>query len=526
MPDRNVITWNTVICGLADSYLDLGSNFHPGFQYFKRMLIEIARPDWITFTGLFRICGEVNETEMSRVLHCLVLKLGLCKDRYISSALVDVYGKLGLVGEARRVFDHVVARDLVLWNVIVSCYSLNCLRQEAFKLYNLMRLEGFKGDGYTFTSLLNSCAGSGLCLLGREIHAVILKLCFDLDVVVGSSLVDMYAKNENLVEARKAFDGMPFRNVVSWTTLVVGYGQHGNGLEAIKLLTQMLREDFHPDELTLASILSSCGNLTMASEVTQAHAYIVKNGFSAYLSTANAMINAYFKCGSITCAWQSFSSITEPDILSWTSIIGAYAFHGLANEAAELFEIMLLNRVKPDGVAFLEVLSACSHGGLVKKGLHYFKLMVEVHRIPPDSKHYACLVDLLARQGLLEEAFDVLTSMPNAAESDALGAFLGSCKVYGNLELAEWASKRLFILEPNKPVNYTLMSNMYALPGRWFDVASVRKTMSQNCHNKAPGYSWLLILGKVSSFVSGDESHPETLKVYYMLGVLYETMKD
>lgn len=530
MLERNVITWNTVICGLADSSRDFESNPHMGFKYFRRMLMDIVRPDWITFTGLLRLCVDINESGISRMLHCFALKLGFCTECFICSGLLDMYGKLGLIAEARQVFVEVVDRDLVLWNVMISCYSLNGLMEEAIKLYNLMRLEGFKGYEYTFTSLLNSCASFCLCLLGREIHAIIVKLCLDMDVPIASSIIDMYAKNDNISEAHKAFDEMPFRNVVSWTTLVVGYGQKGNGIEAFKLLVQMLREDSHPDELTLPSILSSCGNLTMLAETTQVHAYIFKNGVSEFLSITNALINAYFKSGSIVGAVQTFSSIMQPDLISWTSIIGAYAFHGLPNKAIELFEMMLLNKVKPDGVAFLEVLTACSHGGLVEKGLFYFKLMVNVYKIVPNSEHYACLVDLLARLGHLNEAFNALVSVvPLAARSDeALGAFLSGCKVHRNIELADWASRNLYILEPNKPVNYAVMSNMYAFSEQWFDVATVRKAMKKNCYNKAPGCSWLQISGKVCSFVSGDESHqPEvTAKVYYLLGTLYRTMKD
>lgn len=530
MLERNVITWNTIICGLADSSRNFESNPRLGFKYFRRMLmVNILRPDWITFTGLLRICVDINKSGISRMLHCFALTLGFCTDYFICSGLLDMYGKLGLVAEAKQVFVEMVDRDLVLWNGMISCYSLNGLMEEAIKLYNLMRLEGFKGDEYTFTSLLNSCASFRFCLLGREIHAIIVKLCLDLDIVIASSIVDMYAKNDNISEAHKAFNEMPFRNVVSWTTLLVGYGQKGNGIEAFKLLIQMLREDSHPDELTLPSILSSCGNLTMLSETTQVHAYIFKNGVSEFLSITNALINAYFKSGSILGAAQTFSSIMHPDIISWTSIIGAYAFHGLPNKAIELFELMLLKKVKPDGVAFLEVLSACSHGGLVEKGLFYFKLMVNVYNIVPNSEHYACLIDLLARLGHLKEAFNALVSIvPLAARSDALGAFLSGCKVHRNMELAEWASKILYILEPNKPVNFALMSNMYAFSEQWLDVANVRKAMKKSCFNKAPGCSWLQISGKICSFVSGDVSHhPEVAaKVHHLLGTLYRTMKE
>lgn len=465
---RNVVTWNTLICGLRYSAERFKTNGHLGFSYFKEMLMESVSPDFITFCGLLQLCVEVKGgVWLAKELHCTIVKLGHDQSCFLGATLVDLYGKFGLIGEARCVLDGVLARDLMLWNVMVSCYVLNGLGEEAFGLFNWMRLEGFEGDEFTFASLLNSCASLGFYDTGRQIQGLVIKVCLNKDVVVESALVDMYAKNEHITDARKAFDAMAFRNVVSWTTIIVGYGRHGDGKEAIELLKRMLREDFVPDELTLASLLSSCGNLSMASETVQVHAYAVKHVFSNSLSIGNALINAYSKCGSILHAYQSFSSITAPDLFSWTSMIGAYAFHGFPKEAIQLFEEMLVNGVKPDSIVFLEVLSACSHGGLFSKGLQYFSLMTNYYQIMPSSEHYTCLVDLFGRLGLLDEAYEILNSMPVESQLDALKAFVGACKIHGNVKLAKWAAQKLFAMDPNDTATYVLMSNLCASDSNW-----------------------------------------------------------
>ncbi|KAJ8573182.1 hypothetical protein K7X08_009693 [Anisodus acutangulus] len=339
---RNIVTWNTLICGLRYSTERFRRNGHLVFSYFKKMLMESVFPDCITFGGLLRLCVELNDgVWLVKELHCAIVKMGYDQSCFLGATLVDLYGKFGLVGESRCVLDGVLARDLVLWNVMVSCYVLNGLGEEAFWFFNLMRLEGVEGDEFTFASLLNSCATLGLYDSGRQIQGLVVKVCLNKDVVVESALVDMYAKNEHINDARKAFDVMSFRNVVSWTTIIVGYGRRGDGKEAIELLKRMLREDFVPDELTLASVLSSCGNLSMATETVQVHGYAAKCVFSNYSSVGNALINAYSKCGSIAHAYQSFSSIKTPDRFSWTSMIGAYASHGFSKEAIQLFEEML-----------------------------------------------------------------------------------------------------------------------------------------------------------------------------------------
>ncbi|KAF8412226.1 hypothetical protein HHK36_000186 [Tetracentron sinense] len=499
MPDRNIVTWNTMISGSVRCGCNLQLNDNLGMFYLRKMLVERVEPNYITFIGLLRACIEPNVIKIGRQLHCFVIKSKWVSNCFVSSSLVDLYAKCSLVEDARRVFDKIVWRDLVLWNGMVSCYVLNGFGDEAFGVFNLMQSEG--------------------------VHGLIIRLSYNLDVLVASALVDMYAKSGIIEDARKAFDGMSIRNVVSWTTMIVGYGRHGNGKEAMQLLRQMIQGGFYPDELTLASILSSCANLSATSEAVQLHSYAVKNGFEAFQSIAYALINSYSKCGCISSTLQSFCSIMEPDLVTWTSMIGAYAFHGLPKEAIEIFEKMLCNGVRPDRIAFLGVLSACSHGGLVDEGFHYFTSMTSDHQILPDLEHYTCLIDLLGRAGHLDEAYNVLTSMPFEPGSNALGAFIWACKVHGNMGLAKWAAEKLFALEPNEPVNYTLMSNVYASRNSWIDVGRVRKMMRDRCGYKVPGCSWMEIGGEVHSFVSSDMSHPQAPEVYAMLGMLVRPMK-
>ncbi|EXC35099.1 hypothetical protein L484_021461 [Morus notabilis] len=521
MTVRNVVAWNAVICGVVDDRSYFKSSFSLGFSYFKRMLRETVHPDEITLNVLLRACIALNDVEVALQLHCFVLKLGFASNCFVSAAVVELYEKCGLVEDARCAFDIVVYRDLVLWNVMVYCYASNCLVWEAIRVFEFMRLEGVEGDDFTFCSLLSLCGSSGSYELGKQIHGIIIKHSFDIDVIVASSLIDMYSKNENIGAAHKVFDMMSIKNVVSWNTIIVGYGQHGEGKGAIKLFGKMLRCGFSPDNLTMASVVSSCGKVGLSSALMQVHACAIKFGFKSFLSTVNALINAYSKCGSIVSAFQCFSLVTEPDLFTWTSIICAYAFHGLAEGAIEYFEKMLTCGIKPDRITFLGVLSACSHRGLIDKGLRYFEMMTKNYQILPEPEHYTSLIDLVGRAGLLEEAFTILSAIPTEAGPNTFGAFLGACKRHGDLRLTEWAAEKLFTLEPSVAVNYTIMSNAYSHEGRWLDVARIRKMMRSNCSLKSPGCSWVEICGDVHTFVSSDQSHPKAVEVYDMLGLLF-----
>ncbi|XP_058083625.1 pentatricopeptide repeat-containing protein At2g46050, mitochondrial [Magnolia sinica] len=540
-PERKVLSLNGMTSGCVSCDCHLGpttgeiekkglessnsSSMKLGLFFFKKMLVEMVGPNYITFISVLGACLRLNDIEIGKQLHCLIIKVGFSSNGFVGSALVDLYAKFGNVGDARQVFDKIQSRDLVLWNVMVSCYAFNGLGREAFGVFRSMMLEGIMGDDFTFSSLLSSCSSSGSCQLGKQIHGFIIRLALDLDVLVTSTLVDMYAKNGLTEDARKAFDRMRTRNVVSWTTMIVGYGQNGEGKEAMELFKLMLQEGLKPDELTLASLLSSCSNLAAVNEAVQLHGHVIKNGLGTFMSIGNGLINAYAKCGCIASAFESFSSVSNPDLVTWTSMISAYAFHGLAREALEIFEEMLREGLRPDRVVFVGVLSACSHAGLVDEGFHYFDSMRRDHRIMPDSEHYTCMVDLLGRAGHLERAHSILVNMPYGPTPNALGAFISACRLHGNIRLAKWAAEMLFELEPDEAVNYAVMSNIYAAAGSWRDVARVRKMMRNVSDYKIPGCSWTEIGSKVHTFVSHDKSHPQALEIYAILELLVSLMK-
>ncbi|KAK4748444.1 hypothetical protein SAY87_015030 [Trapa incisa] len=522
---RNVVTWNTLICGLVDFSNNGEYDSRIIFSALRLMKLESVNPDFLTFTGLLRASVKYKDMGIVTQLHCFVIKFGFLENCFVSNSLINIYGKLDAIRYARLVFNEANYRDLAVWNAILSCHSSETYAGEAFRIYSLMHLEGFTGDEFTFSKLINTCAAPGFLQAGKQIHGLIIKFSFAIDILVSSTLIDMYAKNGIVDDAQRTFDEMPCRNLVSWNTIIMCYGRQGNGREAMRFFREMLQKDMCPNELTLSNILTSCGNVSATSESHQLHAYLVKSRLNSFLSTANALIYAYSKCGSIESASQCFSAVSEPDLVTWTSIICAYGFHGLANESCEMFEKMVSHGIMPDKVSFLGVLSACSHAGLVHLGLQYFNLMTSTYQIIPDSEHYACLIDLAGRSGFLEQAYEVLKSMPDFDPS-AVGAFIGACKVHENSEFAEEAIERLLCLEPNKPVNYALLSNMYAFEGQWVNVARVRKLMRENCENKVPGCSWTEIYGDVHTFVSSDKYHWRSSQLYDILEMFLWEVKE
>ncbi|KAJ4800600.1 Pentatricopeptide repeat (PPR) superfamily protein [Rhynchospora pubera] len=389
-----------------------------------------------SFLNLLRSCLSLSEQLKSKQIHCLILKSGFLSYSHISTALIDTYSKFGFVGYARMLFDEIPQRDLVLWNVMVFCYSQNGFGKEAFELFRSMRHNGFTGDEFTLSILIQACISLG-SQIGSAAHGLVFCLGLSADIVVCTSLVDMYAKSRQIKDARRVFDGMMMRNVISWNAIIVGYGQEGNIREAMLLLSQMLREGFTPDDLTMSSILSSCAHSTVPNEFFQVHGHVLKNGFHAFKSVCNALILAYAKNGFIKQAFNVFDITPDPDLVTWSSMVSSCAYHGLHREAIGMFDKLLQQRILPDGIAFLGVLFVCAHAGLVELGLEYFTSMKEQYHIQPNSEHYACLIDLLGRAGRLNDAYHLLEKIPVGTNGDVLGAFLCACKEQGNASLAK-----------------------------------------------------------------------------------------
>ncbi|CAN1308979.1 Pentatricopeptide repeat-containing protein At4g02750 [Linum perenne] len=244
------------------------------------------------------------------------------------------------------------------------------------------------------------------------------------------------------------------------------------------------------DSITLNALFRACVELDVVETGRQLHCFVVKLGFELNCFVVCALVDLYGKFGLAKEARCAFDRVLNRDLVLWNVMLSCYALNRLPEEAFLVFSSMRGEDLRPDRIAFLGILSACSHAGLVNEGIHYFNLMVNQYQLIPGREHYSCLVDLLGRAGFLDDAFKVLTSIPFQHGSDTWGAFLGACSTHGNLRLAKSAAEMLFKLEPTDPASYALMSNMYASGGQWTDVARLRKLLKDKCDHKLPGCSW------------------------------------
>ncbi|KAF2615495.1 hypothetical protein F2Q70_00013474 [Brassica cretica] len=342
---------------------------------------------------------------------------------------------------------------------------------------------------------------------------------------MNNTLLNMYAKCGSLEEARKVFDKMLQRDFVTWTTLISGYSQHGRPKKALELFQRMLREGFRPSHFSYSSIFGACSSTGFLEQGKWVHAYMIKSGEKLVAFAGNTLIDMYAKSGSIHDARKIFDRLAKRDVVSWNSLLTAYAQHGFGREAVCLFEEMRRDGITPNEISFLSVLTACSHSGLLDEGWHYFELMKR-DGIVPKAWHYVTIVDLLGRSGDLDRALRFIREMPIEPTAAIWKALLNACRMHKNVELGAYAAEHVFELDPDDPGPHVILYNIYASGGRWNDAARVRKKMKENGIKKEPACSWVEIENAIHMFVANDERHPQREEISRKWEEIYAKIKD
>ncbi|XVF32419.1 hypothetical protein REPUB_Repub17cG0080800 [Reevesia pubescens] len=264
-----------------------------------------------------------------------------------------------------------------------------------------------------------------------------------------NAMIDGYARVGDVESAELLFNQMPVKDIISWTTMINCYSRNKQFGEALALFEEMRRNKVSPDEVTMASVISACAHLGALDTGKKNTSLSNANGFNLDVYIGSALIDMYAKCGSLERSRLVFFKLREKNLFCWNSVIEGLAVHGHAKEALAMFDRMEMQHVKPNGVTFVSVLSACTHTGLVKVGRQRFLSMTHDYSIPPGVEHYGCMVDLLSKTGLLEDALFLIRSMKLEPNSVIWGALLGGCKLHKNLEIAQGSVDELMVLEPD-----------------------------------------------------------------------------
>lgn len=449
--------------------------------------------DAYTFTPILGACSALPGPERGRQVHALMLKTGTDLGTVTKTALIDMYSKYGYLGDSVKAFQEVKFQDVVSWNSLFSSFLRHGLAKEALGVFSKMRREVVEFSEFTLCSLLKACASIAAFQPGKQVHALVVVTGRDL-VVLGTALIDFYSSIGHISEAMKVFSTLSWtKDDVMCNSFITRCVQNRRYKEAFSIISVM-----KPNVVALTSALSACCENSDLWIGMQIHCVATRFGFTSDTQLCNKLIDMYAKCGKILNARSLFNGIFHKDVVSWTSMIDAYGRHGHGHEALELFSKMEQegNKVSPNSVTFLAVLSACGHSGLVEEGRELFNLVEKKCGLVPGVEHYSCLIDILGRAGRMEDVWCLFGDMekngirPTAA---VWAALMNACRINLDVARGELAAKKLLELEPNNPGNYIMLSNFYASLGMWDFVDSLRGHMKESRLIKEAGNSWVTV---------------------------------
>ncbi|KAI4380650.1 hypothetical protein MLD38_006817 [Melastoma candidum] len=484
MPLRDMGSWNAMLSGYCQN-----ENAYEALDILYSIKSEGLKMDSVTICSVLPMVAQLNDVLSGLMIHVHIIKHGLEFDLFVNNALINMYAKLGHLADGQYIFDCMVTKDVVSWNSMIAACEQNNDPITACWLFRRMLSVGEKPDLLTMVSLASAVAQVNDSQSALVLHCYCTRRNWLSDgIVIGNAVMDMYAKLGNLNDAKKVFDCLPAKDVISWNTLITGYTQNGLASEALEAYWLMEKCEYvSPNHGTWVNVLPACAALGALKEGMRFHGLVTKNGLFADVFVGTCVVDMYGKCGRLDYAMSLFYKISRISTVPWNAMISCHGIHGHANQCVELFEEMLDAGVQPDYITFVSLLSACSHAGLLDKGKLYFQMMKEKCGLKPGLKHYGCMVDLLGRAGHLEEAYQFIKDMPIHPDASIWGAVLGACRVHGNAELGAFASERLFEVDSDNVGYYVLLSNIYASAGKWELIGDV-PTVDYSEMKHQPGY--------------------------------------
>ncbi|CAK8562957.1 unnamed protein product [Lathyrus sativus] len=552
MPERDEVSWNSLISIFSQHGFGVDC-----LAMFVEMCNQGFSPNFMSYGSVLSACASISDLKWGAHLHARILRMEDSLDLVLGNGLIDMYAKCGCLGLAKRAFNSLKDRDHVSWNSLITGVAQFGLDEDALILFNHMRQSSVVLDEFILPTVLGVCSGQNYAATGELLHGYTIKSGMDSSAPVGNAVITMYAKcgdtdKANLVfrlmplrntiswtamitafsrsgdigKAREYFDMMPERNIVTWNSMLSTYVQNGFSEEGLKLYVLMRSNRVQPDWITFTTSIRACADLAIVKLGMQVVTHAMKFGLSSNISVANSIITMYSRCGQIEEAKNTFNSIGTKDLISWNAMLAAFAQNGLGRKVIETFEDMLKSKCKPNHISYVSVLSGCSHMGLVVEGKHYFDSMTLVFGISPTNEHFACMVDLLGRAGLLEQAKNLIEGMPFKPNATVWSALLGACRIHHDLRLAETAAKNLMELDVEDSGGYVLLANIYGESGELENVADMRKLIKAKGIRKSPGCSWIEVDNRVNVFTVDETSHPQIKEVHMKLEEMMKKIED
>jgi pentatricopeptide repeat protein len=376
--------------------------------------------DHVAFVALLKECGTKKDLRRGIELHGEALQSGLFRENpYVGSSLISMYAKCGDFGKAQQVLGMLPNPNAVSWNALISGYAACGDHEGLLDCFRKMCGEGVRPHPIAFAYALKACGRASAIDVGRGIHRDIMNnSVLAEDLALQNALVDMYARCGMLAKAKELLEGLPIRDIISWSALMAGYTMHGRGEEAIEWFEQMQKLDrLSPDSIAFACILKACGIAGVLDKGKQIHADVAKKGLVGEDAVlGNALVDMYAKCGAFVEAQQVLIGLPIRDVISWTALVSGYVQHDQCEEALKCLETMQQEGISPNPITFVCILKACGKIGAADQGKQVHDEVICKGLVENNTVLGNSLVDMYAKCGSLIEARQMFDRISTARD--------------------------------------------------------------------------------------------------------------
>ncbi|KAK9723950.1 hypothetical protein RND81_05G036500 [Saponaria officinalis] len=486
----DVVSYTAVISGLAKFGYE-----YEAIELFFRMRDRGIEPNEFTFVAFLTACSRICELNLGVQVHSLVVKLGFVYCTYVVNALMSLYSKSGCLDDALQLFDEMSERDIASWNTVISGAVSGLMFDRAFELFrDIARFDGFRLNQFTLSSLISACTGCSAGVLGREIHAYVLKVGFDRQLSVSNALIAFYKKCGVVKDVEVVFERMPIKNVISWTGMVTAYMEfgmvtaamdmfdnmpernavsfntvltglckNGEGLEALSLFDKMINDGVELTEHTVTSIIKACSLLEEKNISEQLHCFVIKFGFKSNSRIEAALLDMCTRCRRMADAELLYdqSQFDQNKSINWTSLICGYARNAQPEEAIALFQWGHSEEAMAvDEIVMTSVLGICGTLGFYELGeqMHGYVLKTGLFRNVGLGN---ALISMYAKCGYVEDACKLFSYLPVhdvVSWNCLIAGYL--LQRQGDEVLAVWSRMKTEFIRPDS-VTFVLVISSY-----------------------------------------------------------------
>lgn len=475
LPSHDVVSWNTLFGGLTEQ-----GHCEEVLCLLQQMQHEGISLNYITCTSLLKACGGVGSIVKGQELHAEIVNRGMDRGPLLGSSLVDMYAKCGLLVEAQEVLNRVPGRDVVSWTAIMAGYAERGQGEDVLDCFNHMKNEGISPDAHAFSCSLKACGSIEAIDKGRELHGEIAGKGLESELLVGNTLVNMYASFGLLATAQDIFNKLPVQDMMSLNALTVGYTVRGWGKEALECYDHLQLRGIPLNSVTCICSLKACCSTGSIVKGKRIHIDVAKTGLEQELPIGNTLIDLYVKSSLLAEAKAIFDNLVTRDVISWTALMAGYAQLGESEDVFLTFDQMLEEGIKPNLVTFVHVLNACNHAGLVRKGQIYFEAISQKYGLNAELDHYTCMIDLLGRAGHIVKALSMIKKMPMQPDLVVWHTVLGACRKWYNVNLGRVAFEHAVRLDERVAATYLFMFNIYMDAGMHEDADKIEAMRNEN----------------------------------------------